>query len=93
MDCAPGEVGAVNLLFCSLGKPFCFSIKKKKKKERGEKGGVDIHLFFFLFFSLKKIVVISFYCFTFRYAIMDFKVCHHGLSRMPSWTSSYAIMV
>ena len=23
---------------------------------------------------------------------MDFKVCHHGLQGMPSWTSKYAIM-
>merc|ERR1712121_55905 len=23
---------------------------------------------------------------------MDFKVCHHGLQGMPSWTSRYAIM-
>ena len=29
---------------------------------------------------------------TSRYAIMDFKVCHHGLQGMPSWPSRYAIM-
>ena len=27
-----------------------------------------------------------------RYAIMDLKVCHHGLQGMPSLTSRYAIM-
>ena len=32
------------------------------------------------------------FCFSLRYAIMDYKVCHHGLQGMPSWTSRYAIM-
>ena len=32
MVCAPGDVGAVNLSFCSLGKPF--SVKQKKKRGR-----------------------------------------------------------
>ena len=29
---------------------------------------------------------------TSRYAIMDFKVSHHGFQGMPSWISRYAIM-